>query len=323
MGKMIGEQMVNLRSSLDNVSKSFRKMAFDASKAGINSQKFYQIIEGATSSLSFFGNFLKTGSSLLRSFYKAGELGLKDAQEGVEGIMGAFKDIDYKKGLKVLQLMGGEKVQGIFGELLEADKKTIKDIRDKLEKKLAINLEEKSEKERREIADSVESLRNSLEKEEARAGRLADAMEAYNAGDFSELSLQVGRLAERPVEAIKSIMDNMEGYTLAEIAILEQTLGLSQKQTVLLKDMLKQTEEGFSDFVRENQDVLGLFKNNVKASEAIKSLLAQRQTGGISGAEFYERIATTLEGVEGLNDKQIRTFLNSLNENIDNQLFDA
>lgn len=321
MGKMIGENMINLRSSLDNVGDSFRKMAFDATKAGISSQKFYQIVESATSSLSYFGNFLKTGSGLLKSFYKAGELGLRDAETAVSGIMGAFKGIDYKKGLKVLGTMGKEAVESVFGELTLIDRKNLDNLKNELDEKLRIDTSGMNEKERLALADSITSLRTQIESSEAKTERLSKALSAYKAGSPEELSLQIGRLAEAPIKPLMKIMSLGNNYTLAEIELLGNILGMSQEQVVFLKGTLDRTRDSFVKFTEGNRGIFDAIKGNEGATNALVGMVDKLQAGG-SGAELMSEMFEALKS-SGLDEKSIKMLMSDLNEQVENGMVSA
>lgn len=324
MGGMIAENMMTLRDSLDNVSQSFRKMAYDASKAGISSDKFYRIVNNATSSLSFFGNYLKTGSSLLTSFYKAGELGLKDAENAVSGIMKAFSGIDYKKGLKLINVLGGSKVKDLFGSIVKKDEEEIEKARKKLEFKSSQLYATEDESVRKKLSEEITALREDLEGKQARSGRLSKAFGAYNAGNPEELALQVGRLAEKPVETISLLMDKAKGYSLAEIEIMQNILGLTQEQTTYVKSLLETTKDNFKGFVTNNTKVLNkVFKGNVENINAFKELISARAAGA-TGAELNTVLGDFHKALKeaGIEEDEITTFMSSLNTNIDNNMID-
>lgn len=322
MGGMLADNMLTLRDSLENVSASFRKMAFDASKAGISSDKFYRIVNNATASLSFFGNYLKSGSSLLTSFYKAGELGLKDAENAVSGIMKAFSGIDYKKGLKLINVLGDTNVKSLFSKLVENDSREIQAAMRDLNKKSRILGETTDPEKRRKLAEEITASRENLEAKRARGGRLSRAFDAYKRGDQTELALQVGRLAEKPISVISMLMDKANGYTLAEIEIMQNLLNLSQEQTVYVKELLDETKRNFTNFTSANAEILNkVFKGNKSAVEAMQEIVSLRDSGA-TGAELNAAMGGFRDVLksQGFSDDQITSFVSSLNTNLDNNM---
>ena len=111
MGGMIADQMINLRASMDDVSKSMESMAYDASIAGIKSQKFYEAVTAATDALGYYGNYLSSTSALLKTFAQQGAMPFKDAAKEAQDIMGVFKGMDMIKKMGFIQLVGSEEIQ--------------------------------------------------------------------------------------------------------------------------------------------------------------------------------------------------------------------
>jgi hypothetical protein len=116
MGGMIQSQMIDMKSTIGEASDSLQQMSYDASIAGIKSQKFYEAISSATDALSFYGNYLANTSTLLKTFSEAGALGFKDASKEVQELTGMFSGMDSTKRMGFIQVAGEEKVRALLKE---------------------------------------------------------------------------------------------------------------------------------------------------------------------------------------------------------------
>jgi hypothetical protein len=131
MGSMVADQMLTLRSSIDEVSDAFSKMSFDAASAGLASNKFYQEILNATASLSFYGNYLKETSGLLSNFIEEGSMGAKDAASHVTTLMQTLANMSLEDRLKLTAKLDAEQISDVLDqrvkrigdELEEAERK--------------------------------------------------------------------------------------------------------------------------------------------------------------------------------------------------------
>lgn len=319
MGKMIADAMMNLRNSLDDVGKSFRAMAFDASKAGIASGKFYQIIEGATSGLAFFGNFMENASSMLRSFTKAGEIGLKDAQDAVTGIMKGFEGIDWRKGIKLLNVMGKEGMQ-IFQGMAQEGAAEIQELQKQIQEKTKLLVTIPEGPERKEVVGEIERLRDQLSKSNLSQDRLQGALAKAGRGDLSDLALEIGRLAERPVDVIQQLMGKFGDFGPAQLTAIEQLTGIGQKQIVLLEQTLKGTRESFTGFIQSNEELLNAtFKGNEKLNDAFADLIAVSERGGDT-KEIFDKLFKGMTEVEGMTAERAEGFISTLREALEGQM---
>jgi hypothetical protein len=140
MGGMVSDQMVNMRSTISEVSDSFQQMSYDASIAGIKSQKFYEAISSATDALSFYGNYLANTSTLLKTFSEAGALGFKDASKEVQELTGMFSGMDSTKRMGFIQWSGVDEAKDLFKKqaaLAASEEKAAADDMDRIDKEIA------------------------------------------------------------------------------------------------------------------------------------------------------------------------------------------
>lgn len=292
MGKMVADQMLTLNTSLDDVSDSFNQIAFDASKAGISSTKFYSSIESSTASLAYFGNYLKNISAMLTGFLQASELGFRDAQKATKDMVDSFNKMDYKKGIMLFEAMGG--VGGAGFKMMEQAAEKQKDAyvaatkRFKEAQKLAIELPEN-----KKMAEETERLRKEMEKEESRLRSLNNALQKARLGDFSELAMHIGRMADRPYEVMMELMKISGKYLPAQFEVLGKIMGWSQETVYRMKETFRETRKGFSDLISNNQDLLiKVFEGNEEAANIMKDIMIERARGGTG-----EELMRTLQGV--------------------------
>jgi len=106
-GSMLGEQMTDLKSTVDEASKSFKVLSYDASIAGIQSQKFYQATYAAAEALSFYGKFMEAASNNLKNFQKQGAMGFKDAQKQAQEMTNLFGTMSSNQKIAFMEMSGG------------------------------------------------------------------------------------------------------------------------------------------------------------------------------------------------------------------------
>ncbi len=120
MGSMISDQMTNMQSSLGEVKKSFSAMSYDASIAGIQSQKFYQAVYTATSSLGMYGNYLDDASNKLKNYIKTGAVGFDDAAKQTQSMADTFKNMSLEQAGALANMAGGlEEFRKIYADQLK------------------------------------------------------------------------------------------------------------------------------------------------------------------------------------------------------------
>jgi hypothetical protein len=124
VGAMISDSLVDLRSSMDDVNKSMQEMSYDATIAGVSSQKFYQATMAASDALSYYGNYLQSSSALIKTFSQTAGMGFKDASKQATDMMGTFANLDSTGRMKFIAIAGvGESVKEFKAELGKAEAK--------------------------------------------------------------------------------------------------------------------------------------------------------------------------------------------------------
>jgi len=185
MGGMIADQMINLKSSLDDVKKSMEAMAYDATIAGISSQKFYDAVTAATDSLAYYGNYLKSTSALLRTFADKGAMPFKDAAKEAQDIMNVFRGMDTTKKMGFIQIVGEPKVREDMTLRAEQMKREEDVLDDQIATARRVGEIEKAQ---------------ALEQEKANKKRIRINLEAYAKGDIQALATGLDYMADKSVD---------------------------------------------------------------------------------------------------------------------------
>jgi len=233
MGEAVASQMLDLRSSLEGVKDAFNAMSYDASVAGIQSQKFYQTIESATSSLSFYGNYLKYASGMIRDFTKEGVMGFKDASEHATNMLNLFKNMGVNEKRAFVDIVGVEKILEDVEKLKSGFKKeesglikTIEGNRTKMGNK------DISPAERKKLQEENEAHKNRLKvirSEERRIDRIVKN------GDITEIAMNLAMLTEKTDEYVMRSLKNRNIDVFEDdMAAIESSLaifGMSAEDT--------------------------------------------------------------------------------------------
>lgn len=217
MGSMMANQMVDLRSSLDDVSEAFKGMSYDAAVAGVQSQKFYQVVESASMSLSFYGNFLESTSKRLRDFVQTGVMGFKDASQTVQDLANTFKGMGMDQRRALVNIIGEGEVTSMFQDRL-------KEMNDEITKQ----------------SSKVMGLAGGGNKKEFEAAKMRlDAMrgdarnlrEALRTGDVTALGSMLEVLSDKVLGAAAKVLErtgiNFFEDKAAAFQVLQQQFGWS------------------------------------------------------------------------------------------------
>jgi hypothetical protein len=201
-GAMLGEQVTDLKSTVDEASKSFKVLSYDASIAGIQSQKFYQATYAAAEALSYYGKFMDVASNNLKNFQKQGAMGFKDAQKQAQEMTNLFGNMGTTERLAFMEMSGGvESYRKDFQKMAAETGASIKEHNKALEEKRKKIEEEKSKGSKADQAvianlenevSAEEDLRSTLQKTFAMADHAAKSNALNMAGYLGMLSKDVG-----------------------------------------------------------------------------------------------------------------------------------
>jgi exonuclease VII small subunit len=194
MGTMMSSQMMNLRSSLDDVNDAFKTMSYGAAVAGVSSQKFYQVVENVSMSLSFYGNHLKTTSGMLAKFVETGTMGFKDASETVENLMGTFKKMGIDQRRALVNIVGEDKIRKWYSD-------RAKDINKAIEDQEAIIKAAPDTAEGQAASKTAQRRSQQLRTDQRQISRI------LNTRDITNYAANLEMVAERAMEAAISAMN--------------------------------------------------------------------------------------------------------------------
>lgn len=262
-GGMLGEMMNDLRYSVEEASDSFKVLSYDASLAGIQSQRFYQATYAAAEALSYYGKFVNAASNSLKDFQVQGAMGFKDAQKEATTMTNLFKDMDNNQRLAFVNMSGGvekyrkmfEKKEEELGNKVSEHLDKIKGYREKLvtahtdeeinELKQLINAEEENMKVTRRQQKTANLAAKSNAQDMVMYLELLSDQVSENLGDLFK-SMQAGgapdiaRGGRDFVEFMKSAFGFSEDFA-------KTMIGTFQASAALTKDIVK----GLSDIFPE------------------------------------------------------------------------
>ena len=326
MGTMMTGQMMNLRSSLEDVRSTFNSLSYDAARAGIQSQKFYQTIESASMSLSFYGNFLKSTSARLRDILDVGNMGFKDASEHATNMMNIFKNMGLDQRRAFVTVAGPEKIRGMFADQTKAIETQMGEQDATIANLTAQREQMKNSEDRARIDEEIKAAKNrqrSLRQELARAAQLAEKgniteLAAYLPGlskDMNKLiTEQLGDLNidifEREADAFQYITSQM-GLSLEDATkYMEKAKNSAFMLTQFVGEMGKDFDTARKDskgaFIHITE-VINQFKQGKGAlktmEDAQTEVQAYLEASGVTGKAvqgFLELMRTNIEGAEEL-----------------------
>jgi hypothetical protein len=270
-GKTIGEQMMNLRDTFDKSRKSLQVMGFEATKAGVQSNKFYAAIENSVSALSFLGNFTKQASASLTAFMKQSGLSFKDASKAADEYMQVFEKMDWKQMQVAFAMAGPDLIKSMdqaSKELIEEPLNGLKDRMKSLQKQLAATTEEGA---RKDLTKQMSDLGDQINALAIRSKGYADALKDYQrTGAVGRLQQYRDLLTGSLATTITSIMQRQGlgtkdfggGNYTAILEMLKKGLGVSD---TLMTAMTQEFEN-----LDVNFDTLGQSLNNENVVKALK-----------------------------------------------------
>lgn len=284
-GSMLGEQMTDLRSSLDEASEGFKVLSYDASIAGIQSQKFYQATYAAAEALSYYGNFLSSASNTLKKFQTQGAMGFKDAQKQTQEITNLFKSMSMTQRTMFIDMTGGVK---FYTEIFD---KKLSENNDQIEKHndiLKVRKEALVKAEQAGNTKAVDELKNLISAEEQQLASLKknavmyeSALSALSKGAIQDVAAYLPMLSDMTMKltgnffnSIRSKaggIDIFEGDERAIMEQLSQISGMSNDLVLTYLTTAKMNKKNIEDLGKEMGDTLN--KLDVDKRQGIGAIL--------------------------------------------------
>jgi len=287
-GAMLGEQMTDLRSSLDEASEGFKTLSYDASIAGIQSQKFYQATYSAAEALSYYGKFLTTASNTLKKFQDQGAMGFKDAQKQTQEMTNLFKDMDSNTRIAFMNLSGGVESYRKDFIKLEADSKTAiaKHIDSLTEKRKELAEAEKSGN--KEAIDRIKS-EISAEKQQLsnteKTYAMVSAAAKSNAQDMAMyLELISDKIGDKMGDYFKKIRENEGVDVFGDPRAIEEymktTLGVSREFSMKMVGTVQTMRESIKRMGKDLNEALPEGDRS-KFGEHISKIISDNTKDGV------------------------------------------
>jgi hypothetical protein len=263
-GAMLGEQMTDLRSSLEEASEGFKVLSYDASIAGIQSQKFYQATYAAAEALSYYGKFLTTASNTLKKFQDQGGMGFKDSQKQTQEMTNLFKDMDKNSRVAFMEMSGGvESYRKDFIKLEAQSSTTIKKHLDSL----AAKRTELSNAEKTNNKDAIDRIKNEISAEEAqltatqKTYAMAGAAAKSNAQDMAMyLELVSDKVGDKLGNYFKQLREeggpNIFGDARAMVEHMKAILPVSDEFAMKMIGTVQTLKAGIGTMASELDKVL-------------------------------------------------------------------
>lgn len=306
MGKMVTTQMLEMRSSLSDVSDAFEKLSYDAAMAGVSSTKFYNAIESTALSLEFYGNSLKFVSGLLTDIKKTGRIGFQGAEDLAKTYTEMFKGMGLTDKMKLIQLVGVDEMRNIFEEIGQRAEKRLQNLSRQMSVMTAEGkqLSEQDKKRLEALKEQQKRLRDQAAYYDEIAqtgdiGRMAQALSGAAAEGFSPYLIQ--RIMEMRGQG-PGMYGGGEGETIARTTLMTTLLKMSEEQA-------EKTQELFRTFIRTfeglNKGALRLSQQFVLGDDTMRNLL--------------QRVKDTGEGFEELRPELIKKLTEANKDLFDNE----
>ena len=199
IGNMMGELINEFRMNLDDVDKLFVQTAFNAKKAGLTTDKFWNAVENASASMAFWGVSMDGASKMMTAFSKAQVMGAKDTASTVEEVTQSFIKMTDEQRAAVVDLAGG--VGAVRGALMKGRKEWAAKVGN-LKQELELKLQEpKTDK----TAEEIDKLKDQLASAESKVGNHDKALAARNA---VELAPYLPMASENTMGILTQMMKN-------------------------------------------------------------------------------------------------------------------
>ena len=272
-GSMISEQMTDLRSSVDEASEAFKMLSYDASIAGIQSQKFYQATYAAAEALSYYGKFLTSASTTLKKFQEQGGMGFKDAQKQTQTMTNLFKDMDKNTRVAFMEMSGGiESYRKDFIKVQQDSEKAMKTHSDNIAKKRKGLEDAKSRGDQEAVNrlnDEIAAEEKQLTNAEKRFAMASTAAKSNGQDMALYLELLSDKVGDKMGDYFAALKKNHGPDIFKDSrAVLEHmkaVLGVSDEFAMQMIGTVQTTEVGLRRMAKDVKDLVSDLPDNKKS----------------------------------------------------------
>lgn len=223
MGEAMVQQNLELGTGISTMQEGYEEVAKSARSAGIESNKFLNVIQASTLSMGTYGNFTKAAASTLEKLSNNAGVTQKDAEEMTTGITTFFKGKDITERMKFTGMLGKGAEETVIAPALQ---KKLDDINEKLSSGNVTGEERRKLKgQRTKISDALNTQGGERYGALASATRYVDALPLI-------------------LKALKNVKGNnsqpMEEYLGSYGGLVSaQALGISEDMVEQLKNSLQ------------------------------------------------------------------------------------
>lgn len=297
VGSMMSKMLLDFRMDLTKIDKTFNMIAFDAKKAGLQTDRFWQVIQNANASLALYGVAINAASKTMKRFSEDQVGGTEDAAEATQNMFDMFKQgsIGSRAAIIDLAKQGGAKVNKYFTDAIEELNKEAGEL-----SKRVGRLQRKGPARTSAETEELVKLRKQLLNVESKERRFRKMVGANSVEQVTEM----GALAKESPAIMMDLMRGMiglkDGQSLANISSQDQLVllqamtarGASEKTVKMLLEEANITK-GITDKLVQN---LSLITTIAKDNKDILSVAGET---GDNQIDSINRIVKALEGKLG------------------------
>jgi len=251
MGEAMVQQNLEMGSSISTMQEGFEEVAKSARSAGIESNKFLNVIQASTLSMGTYGNFTKAAASTLEKFSNNAGVTQKDAEEMTGDLTTFFRGKDITERMKFTGIMGKGAEETVIAPALQEKL-------DQINKKLAGG--NVTDEERRKL--------------KGQRSKISDALNTQGGERYGALSSATRYVDSVPLimKALKNVKgqngQSMEEYLGSYGGLVSaQGLGMSEDMVEKLKNAIQGDKAQLAPVVGKLNDYM---KNAVGGGDATK-----------------------------------------------------
>jgi hypothetical protein len=290
-GAFMGKMMIDFKMDLEDVDDSFVQVAFDAEKSGMSTDRFWNAVQNASASLSFYGAFIKGVSKNIKAFSETQVTGAEESVQAIDQMTKMFAK-------------NATQTNMAFIEIAKKGGQTTKELREKFNEVADIYRGKSADIELKIMASKdsieIEKLRGEQKRYNMLATRAANAAIAPTIG----MAQEMGLLADQTPELLLDLMKGIHGNNLSVNllggpleAIIKGVEGVSKGQ--VSQDLVKQMYAASKSAADQLVSVVGGIKNL-----SIISSATQKNIEGVNentSPETIDAIASELAQQTGIN----------------------
>jgi hypothetical protein len=288
VGQKMADLLTEFRANMDEIDSVFVQVAFDAKKAGLSTDKFWNVIQNATASMTFFGIGIKGASKTMKAFSENAVGGAKDAGDAVQNMYDVFGSMDLSKVGAALDIAGNWKEA--FGKVVDELKNKKVAIHSKIEVLQKTGDTAAIEKLRAQEASIGAKI---IRYNKAMSGNSVDAVK-YAAALGQDVEGQ-NAIPEILTQLLKNVgngqsLSHMDSSTLTQVVqsanaafgigakTTMEIVGLAENIAAQLDDLSNMTDEDLKNFLNTDSPMARRLADVIKEDTDGNDLLQKAQS---------------------------------------------